>query len=46
VRGKRIGSDYWAKFKPLKVQRVRLNILDAIEGPTISEFQILAPKQK
>jgi alpha-L-fucosidase len=46
VRGKRIGSDYRAKFEPVKAQCVRLNILDAIEGPTICEFQLLASKQK
>jgi len=44
ARGTKIRSNYSTKFKPLKARHVRLNILDATEGPTIYEFHILASK--
>lgn len=31
------------KFEPVTVTRIRLNILDATEGPTIAEFQVFKP---
>ena len=31
------------KFKPVTAQRVRLNITEATEGPTIWEFQVFSP---
>jgi len=43
ARGKKIGPDYTTGFKPISAKEVRLNILDATDGPTIWEFQILAP---
>ena len=45
IRGTKIGSDYVKDFEPVTAGQVRLNILDATEGPTISEFQLLAPKK-
>ena len=31
------------KFEPITATRIRLNILEATEGPTIAEFQVFAP---
>ena len=44
VHGTKIGSDYVKDFEPVTAGQVRLNILDATDGPTIREFQLLAPK--
>ena len=44
ARGGRIRSNYSTRFEPVKARYVRLNILDATEGPTIYEFHLLAPK--
>ena len=44
ARGTKIGTKYSKEFEPVTAQQVRLNILDATEGPTIWEFQLLAPK--
>jgi len=38
ARGGKIGSGQELKFPPITVQKVRLNILDASDGPTIWEF--------
>jgi alpha-L-fucosidase len=38
ARGGKIGSGLELKFQPVTVQRVRLNILKATNGPTIWEF--------
>jgi alpha-L-fucosidase len=43
VRGTRIGSDYSKRFKPVTARHVRLNITKATDGPTVWEFQLLAP---
>ena len=45
IGGTRIGEDYVKDFKPITAQYVRLNILDATEGPTIWEFQLFATKK-
>jgi alpha-L-fucosidase len=45
ARGTEIGSEYVKDFKPVTAREVRLNILDAAEGPTIWEFQLLALKK-
>jgi len=45
-RGTRIGENYTATFDAVNAQHVRLNILEATEGPTLWEFQLLAPKKK
>ena len=43
VRGKNLGAHYSAKFEPVTAQRVRLNITEATDGPTIFEFRLFAP---
>ncbi|UCG50226.1 MAG: alpha-L-fucosidase [Phycisphaerales bacterium] len=45
VRGTRIGADYSRRFEAVTARHVRLNILDASDGPTIWEFQLFAPKK-
>jgi alpha-L-fucosidase len=39
-QGATVGSRWKKTFDPIKAQRVRLNILDATEGPTINEIQL------
>jgi len=39
--GTRIGAEYIRKFIPITARYWRLNILQATEGPTIYEFQLL-----
>jgi len=39
-QGTTVGPRWEKTFEPIKAQRVRLNILDATEGPTINEIQI------
>ena len=43
LEGTRIGEEYSQAFEPVTAQIVRLNILEATDGPTIWEFQLLAP---
>ena len=38
--GEKVGRDYNCKFPAITTQHIRLNILDATEGPTIWEFQV------
>ena len=45
VRGTRVGADYSKRFEAVTARHVRLNILDASDGPTIWEFQLFAPKK-
>ena len=40
-RGENLGAKLSAKFEPVTAQRVRLNITEATDGPTIWEFQLL-----
>jgi len=44
VEGTTIGRKLKLEFSPVTARYVRLNILDASEGPTIWEFQLFAPK--
>jgi len=44
LEGTRIGEDYTKDFDPVTAQLVRLNILEATDGPTLWEFQLLASK--
>jgi alpha-L-fucosidase len=44
-KGKAIGEDCSMKFTPVTAQKVRLNLLDATEGPTLWEFQLFGPKK-
>ena len=41
-RGKTIGAKLTATFDPVTAQHVRLSILDATEGPTITEFELFS----
>ncbi len=46
-KGTTIGENFQTpKFEAVTAQHVRLNILDATEGPTIAEFQLLKPAGK
>ena len=42
-KGSTIGPEFTAQFDAVTARHVRLNILDASEGPTIYEFQLFAP---
>ncbi|HLA83280.1 MAG TPA: alpha-L-fucosidase, partial [Thermoguttaceae bacterium] len=44
VQGRQLGEQFTAQFAPVATQKVRLNILDAADGPTITELHLLAPK--
>lgn len=44
ARGKRIGEGLKMKFEPVTARVVRLSILEAVEGPTIWEFQLFPVK--
>jgi len=46
VRGTKIGLNYSKQFEPIAARHVRLNILNATDGPTIWEFQLFAPKKR
>jgi alpha-L-fucosidase len=39
-RGEDLGARLSARFAPVTAQRVRLNISEATDGPTIWEFQL------
>ena len=41
-QGATVGANCAIKFPPITAQRVRLQILDATDGPTINEFELLA----
>ena len=45
LKGKKIGKNYSKTLEPVTARHVRLNILDAAEGPTIWEFNLFAPKK-
>jgi len=45
THGTKIGQNYIKDFEPVTAGEVRLNILDATDGPTIWEFQLLALKK-
>ncbi len=38
-----LGTQFEGRFPPVTARHVRLNILDASNGPTIHEFQLFAP---
>ena len=44
-KGTTAGHKFEVKFEPVTARVVRLNILDASNGPTIYEFQLFAPKK-
>ncbi len=39
-RGENLGARLLARFQPVTAQRVRLNIIESTDGPTIWEFQL------
>jgi len=41
-RGQRIGKSLEIRFEAVKARRIRLNVLEAEEGPTIREFHLFA----
>lgn len=41
-----LGTKLRAKFPPVTAQRVRLDITQATDGPTIWEFQLFAPEKR
>jgi alpha-L-fucosidase len=41
LTGTTIGRNFSQRFAPVTAQRVRLQILEATEGPTINELQLL-----
>ncbi len=43
-QGKQIGPDWKLRIPPTTVGRLRLNILQASEGPTLWEFQAFGPQ--
>jgi len=45
TKGMKIGNKLELKFSSITARHVRLNILNATEGPTIWEFQLFAPKK-
>jgi hypothetical protein len=45
ARGQKVGSGLALKFAPVTAQKVRLNVLKAIDGPTIWEFLLFEPEQ-
>lgn len=44
LEGTRIGSDYERQFAPVTARYVRLDILESTDGPTLWEFQLIAPQ--
>ena len=46
TEGTTIGKKLKLEFSPVTARYVRLNILNASEGPTIWEFQLFAPKSR
>lgn len=46
ARGTKIGERLVLEFAPVTARVVRLNVLEATDGPTIWEFQLSAPRKK
>ncbi len=42
--GTLVGPDYEKQFKPVTARYVRLNVIESTDGPTLWEFQLLAPE--
>ena len=45
LEGAGIGRRYTKAFPPVRARHVRLNLLEATDGPTIREFQLLPPPE-
>jgi alpha-L-fucosidase len=41
ITGTTLSKSFEAKFAPVVTSRIRLNILDAVEGPSIDEFEVI-----
>lgn len=46
LSGTTMPADYRHEFAPVTTRRIRLNIPEATEGPTINEFQLFPPKMR
>ncbi len=44
LAGAGLGAEFRRNFAPVTARHVRLNILDASDGPTINEFQLFKPE--
>jgi alpha-L-fucosidase len=44
ARGDKIGKELTLNFEPVTARVVRLNVLQAADGPTIWEFQLFPPR--
>ncbi len=44
-QGENLGDTLEVTFRPITAQRVRLNIIEASDGPTIWEFELYPPKK-
>jgi alpha-L-fucosidase len=45
AQGGRLDEESMVRFEPVTAQVVRLDILEATEGPTIWEFQLFSAKK-
>jgi alpha-L-fucosidase len=45
-KGTTLGENWEQRFEPVTARVVRLNILEATQGPTINEFELYAPAAK
>lgn len=45
LEGALVGPDYQKQFKPVTARCVRLNVIESTDGPTLWEFQLLAPER-
>lgn len=45
LMGTKIGANFYRAFAPITARYWRLNILEATEGPTIYEFQLVSPRE-
>ena len=43
--GTEFGAAFEASFPAVTAQKIRLHILEATDGPTISEIRLFAPKR-
>ena len=43
-RGENLGATLDTTFEPVTAQEFRLNITEAMDGPTIFEFKLFPPK--
>jgi alpha-L-fucosidase len=46
LTGTELGENFEADFEPVTARWVRLNILEATEGPTLNEVRLFSPRNK